>query len=140
MERSDRADCVALFCGFGLLKQSAIVAVVDDELSVRLSLSSLLRSLNFRVFDFSSAEDFIHSSHYRNIDCLISDVQLPGMDGIELFEVMNSDGVATPVVFMSAFVREDDMSKLIGLGAVCCLKKPFAEEALLRCLSRAIHD
>lgn len=81
----------------------------------------------------------MRSGHYRRTECLISDIHLPGISGIELFEAMSAGNVATPVVFITAFAREDDKRKVKGLGAVCYLKKPFSEDALLACLGHAIR-
>jgi FixJ family two-component response regulator len=115
-----------------------IVAVVDDDESVRESLPGLLNELGFATKTFSSAEEFLQSGVADNAKCLILDIAMPGMTGPELHRELMKRGYSIPTIFMSAhpeFASLPDMRE----GAVDCLLKPFRETALLEALNRALN-
>jgi FixJ family two-component response regulator len=115
-----------------------LISVVDDDESVREALSGLLRSLGFAVSAFASAEEFLASDQLASADCLILDVRMPGMGGIELQRQLVAGHYEIPVIFITAH-EEDGMrarSLRDGVGAV--LIKPFSEEAILSAIHSAL--
>ncbi len=114
------------------------ICVIDDDESMRLSLEGLLRSLGHAVSCFPSAESFLASPARARCACVISDVHMPGMSGVDLQAAMRSDGVAAPFVFITAFDDDKARARAMAAGAVCFLKKPFDAAALIACLERAL--
>jgi len=113
-----------------------LIAVVDDDISVRESLDSLLRSNGLGVRVFPSAEEFLNSVHLRKTDCLISDIRMPGMSGIELHRHLVASGRHVPVVFITAHgLDEQARAEALSNGAVAYLIKPLDEDELLE----AVH-
>ena len=109
-----------------------LVAVVDDDISVRESLESLIRSVGMQVRVFTSAEEFLNSVHPRKADCLVLDVRLPGMSGVELHRYLLARNRKVPVVFITAHAS-DDRARLEARSdwTVAYLTKPFSEDELL---------
>jgi FixJ family two-component response regulator len=120
------------------LPSSPLICVVDDDESVRVSLEGLLRSLGHRVQAFENATAFLASAARGQADCVISDLQMPGMTGVEMKEAMIAAGEKTPVILITAFA--DDIQKLRAekAGVTCFLPKPFNGEKLIDCLNRAL--
>jgi FixJ family two-component response regulator len=109
-----------------------LVAVVDDDISVRESLESLIRSVGMEVRVFGSAEEFLSSAHPRKADCLILDVRLPGMSGFELQRHLVARRYDVPVIFMTAHGYDDRArSETSSDWTVAYLTKPFTEDELL---------
>ena len=115
-----------------------LVAVVDDDESVRESLPDLLKELGFRAQTFSSAAAFLESDRIDEIACLILDIAMPGMSGPDLKRELISRGYRIPVIFITAHRDEVDRSRLLSEGAADCLFKPFSESALLSALNAAL--
>ena len=109
----------------------APVVVVDDDLSVRESLPELLRQCGFAAMAYATADAFLTSNVMDQISCLILDVAMPGMSGIELARELARRGKAIPIVFISGAGDENDRPRLLQEGAVECLFKPFGETELL---------
>src|SRR3984957_20774705 len=106
-----------------------LISVVDDDDSVRESLQSLLRSLGYAVKVFASAEEFLNSDHFCNTDCLILDVVMPGMNGIELRRHLLANHCETPVVFITAHGSDKELrSQALGAGPVDYLSNAFMNE------------
>ena len=116
----------------------SVVSVVDDDESVRESLPDLLAQLGFAVKAFSSAEEFLTSDYVGQTRCLILDIVMPGMTGIELQRELIRRRQQIPIVFITAHRDESVYPRLIEQGAVDCLFKPFSETALLEALNAAI--
>jgi len=114
----------------------AVIAIVDDESVVRRGIISLLKSLGFAAIDFASAEEFLGSGRTKDISCVITDVRMPGMSGIDL---LIAAGHKVPVIMMTAFPDEGIRSRAIKAGAVGLLTKPFDQETLLDCINSALH-
>jgi FixJ family two-component response regulator len=112
-----------------------VIAVVDDDESVRESLASLAESVGYDVAVFASAEDFLKSASHRDLDCLILDVRLPGLSGVELHTQLNAAGRFIPTIFITAHV-DPIMATKPGLIAV--LYKPFQPAVLLQAVRSAI--
>ena len=116
------------------------ICVIDDDESIRHSLEGLLRSLGYTVRCFSSAEAFLGSPAHEACACVISDVQMPGMSGLDLQEKMRAARIATPFVFITAFGEGQAQARATNGGAICFLRKPFDAAALIACLERALGD
>lgn len=115
-----------------------LVALVDDDESVRESLPDLLRELGFAAKAFASAEDYLASDSLPNTRCLILDVAMPGMSGPDLHRELISRGHAIPTIFITARADESLREKLLRQGAIACLFKPFSDEALRTALDAAL--
>lgn len=111
-----------------------LVAVVDDDESVRESLPDLLREFGFTARSFSSAEEFVASDEMTQTRCLVLDVVMPGMTGLELHKELKVRGQKTPVIFITAKKDESLRARAIEQGAVELLVKPFSDTALLAVL------
>ena len=119
-----------------------LVAVVDDDASVRATTDSLLRSLGYVVFAFTSAEEFLESRRLDDFSCVIADVQMPGMSGVELQAHLLAQGNHVPFIFFTAFPDERVRAQALGAGAICYLTKPFQGDSLIQGLQAALkkHD
>jgi FixJ family two-component response regulator len=117
----------------------ALVSVVDDDESVRESLPDLLRECGFAVEAFASAEAFLVSECLGQTQCLLLDIAMPGMSGLELQRELTRRRHAIPIVFITAHGDETDRPRLLAQGAVACLFKPFRETALLEALQAALR-
>jgi FixJ family two-component response regulator len=115
-----------------------IISVVDDDASVRTATARLLRSLGFSAHAFASAQEFLSSPRLLETSCLIADVEMPGMTGVELQEHLIAHGHATPVIFITAFPEDRIRERVIKAGAIDFLSKPFDEPRLLECVERAL--
>ena len=115
----------------------ALVSVVDDDESVRESLPDLLRQLGFAVRAFTSAEEFLASDAVGQTACLILDIAMPGMTGLDLQRELTRRRSAIPIVFVTA--HENFRSRVLASGAVECLIKPFSETALVDAVDAAVR-
>jgi FixJ family two-component response regulator len=116
----------------------ALISIVDDDESVRDALWGFLRSVGFSVNAFASAEEFLNSDQLGKADCLILDVRMPGMSGIELQRQLVSDDCKIPVIFITAYEDEGMRTQALFAGAGAFLIKPFSEEALLDAIHAAL--
>jgi FixJ family two-component response regulator len=116
-----------------------LVTVIDDDESVRESLPDLVREFGYQVETFPSAEEFLASGDLGRTKCLILDVAMPGMSGPELQRELEGRGRSIPVVFITAHGDETMRPRLLELGAVDCLFKPFSETALLAAIGSALR-
>jgi len=115
-----------------------LISVVDDNDAVRESLRGLIRSVGFAVEDFPSAEKFLNSDHLNDTHCLILDVCMPGMGGLELQRRLVKSNHNIPIIFITAHGNEADRSKALRDGAVDYLFKPFSEQVLLNAINVAL--
>ena len=123
--------------GNNVLAVNAEVAIVDDDESIREAIKTLLESMRLRVEDFSSADTFLNSARVENFDCLLLDVRMPGLNGLELQRRLIADNSRVPIVFITAHFREEDRAKAMAAGAVAFLSKPFSESELLTAIRSA---
>jgi FixJ family two-component response regulator len=114
------------------------VAIVEDDSSLQRALAHLLRASRFTTDTFSDAESFLASARQSDVDCVILDVRLPGMSGIELQERLAAEGKHVPLVFVSAQEDGAVRDRALRAGAVAFLKKPVSGERLLRALDTAL--
>ena len=117
-----------------------LISVVDDDESVRESLSGLIRSVGFGVMVFASAEEFLGSNRLLDTDCLILDMRMPGMSGIDLQRQLAASHTSIPVIFITAHGDEEARVRALNGGAVEYLLKPFSEEALLKAIDTALKS
>jgi FixJ family two-component response regulator len=122
----------------GRLPKKPVISIVDDDDSVRASIDSLVRSLGFTARSFASADAFLRSPRMTETQCLISDVQMPNMSGIELQNVLVAQGSAIPIIFITAFPDESIERIAMQAGAVCFLNKPFDGQVMIKCLYKAM--
>ena len=115
-----------------------LIAIVDDDDSLRKSLDNLLRSVGFRTQGFSSAEAFLSSSHIHDTTCLILDVRMPGMSGLDLQRQLGAAHWHIPIIFITAHADDDARTQALAAGAVDFLYKPFREEELLNAIDTAL--
>jgi len=116
-----------------------MISIVDDDESVREATLSLLRSHGFRAEVFSSAEEFLGSPYAKETKCLILDVQMPGMNGLELQKRLNGESPRIPIIFISAHESPEIRREALRAHAIDFLSKPFSEEALLRAIHSALE-
>lgn len=115
-----------------------LIAIVDDDESVCIAVTSLVRSLGYEAAAYGSAEDFLASAARPDTACVISDVQMPGISGLELQRVLAAEGSRLPIIFVTAFPDVRVQQAALHGGAMCFLSKPFDGNALIQCLERAL--
>jgi FixJ family two-component response regulator len=117
-----------------------VVSVVDDDQAVRSAMQTLLRSLGYRAAAFPSAEAFLSSSEFAHTDCLILDVQLSGMSGIDLQRTLAHQNRKLPIIFITAFPDDRIREQALSGGAVCFITKPCDGPRLVECLRTALGE
>jgi FixJ family two-component response regulator len=123
-------DCVS---------NTPIISIVDDDESIRDVISSLIRSFGLTAHAFVSAEDFLQSPHLSETSCLICDVQMPNMNGIELQRVLIAQGRRIPIIFITAFPDDAVEARAMNAGAICFLSKPFDGREIIKYIGEAIE-
>jgi len=115
-----------------------LIAIIDDDNALRKSLDNLLRSVGFRTLGFASAEAFLSSNHIHDTTCLILDVRLPGMHGLELQRQLVAAHWGMPIIFVTAYADDAVRARALAAGAVAFLYKPCREEDLLHAIEVAL--
>jgi len=118
--------------------EKPLVAIVDDDESHRRATHSLLRAAGFATAAFSDAESFLASAAHTSTACLVTDMKMPGMSGLDLCEALAASGDAIPTVLVTAYSKEVTHARARKAGINCCLIKPFAAEQLLACIREAL--
>ena len=116
-----------------------IVIIVDDDESVRRAARRLIKSYGFPVEIFASADDFLASGRLSETACLVLDVQMPGLNGLELQSRLVAEGHQVPIIFITAFSDENARAQALKAGALCYLVKPFEEADLLNSINLALQ-
>ena len=119
-------------------RKIAMISIVDDDRSVREATKALIRSLGYQTATFASAEEFLESSRLLDTACLITDVQMPGMSGVDLQCHLTANGHCTPVILVTAYPEDRVRERALDAGAFGFLSKPFIEGSLIACLDRAL--
>jgi FixJ family two-component response regulator len=114
-----------------------LISIIDDDESLRAALMGLVRSLGYRVSGFASAEGFL-AAGVEEAACIITDIQMPGLSGIELMQRLAETGQSAPVIMITARGEQALHDRALACGALCVLKKPFAAEALIDWIERAL--
>jgi FixJ family two-component response regulator len=115
-----------------------MISIVDDDVCSRAGMEGLVRSLGYVAVTFASAEDFLGSNYVNHTSCLITDVHMPGLSGVELHRRLLDDGFAAPTIFVSGLADETIRSEALAAGAVGFLCKPFGQKSLIDCLKTAL--
>ena len=118
------------------MTETPVITVIDDDPSVRAAIHNLLRSLGYAVEVYDSAESFMKSANPTW--CVIADVRMPGITGIELQSRLRAEGSDVPFVFITAVPEAADRARAFSDGALCFLTKPVDEDALIQCLEMAV--
>ena len=117
-----------------------LVSVVEDDQYFRESMRRLMRSLGYNVEAFSSAADFLASPRLIETTCLIADVHMPAMTGVELYRHLIEAGYTIPTILVTAYPDDVDRARALNDGVVCYLRKPVDEQYLIRCLRAALES
>jgi FixJ family two-component response regulator len=121
------------------LSTLSVISVIDDDASVRAATDNLLSSHGYIVHTFASAEEFLQSAGLNESSCVITDVQMPAMSGLDLLTHLRARGYAAPFIFITAFPEENIRARALKAGAICFLAKPFAGPALVSCVETALN-
>ena len=116
-----------------------LISIVDDDRFVRESLRRLVRSLGYSSAVFASAIDFLASPRLRETACLIADVHMPAMTGVELYQRLIEEGHAIPTILITAYPDDEVRARVLKDGVVCYLPKPFGNDDLIRCVRSALE-
>ena len=121
-------------------EQPTLVAIVDDDESVRSALQGLMKVVGLPARSFASAEEFLQSRLHDQTACLIADIRMPGMSGLELLARLNAENVKIPTIFITAHGDEKMRLQALRSGAVEFLAKPFDDQALLDSVRAALDS
>ena len=121
-------------------EKTNLVAIVDDDNSMRAAVQDLLEAVSLPVQGFASAEEFLKSGKKRVTACLIVDIRMPGMSGLELQENLNAEGCRIPIIFITAHGDEKMRAQALRAGAVEFLTKPFDDEILIESVRAALES
>jgi FixJ family two-component response regulator len=120
------------------MPSAPLVSIVEDDSFLRASMRRLMRSLGFTVETFPSAAGLLESPRLAETDCLIADVHMPAMTGIELYRHLTKTGYAIPTILITAYPNDLDRTNALNEGVICYLRKPVDEQDLIRCLDAAL--
>jgi FixJ family two-component response regulator len=120
-------------------RENKLVAIVDDDESVRSALQGLMKAVGLPARSFASAEEFLDSGAPQQTGCLIADIRMPGMSGLELQATLNTDNVRIPIIFITAHGDEKMRMQALRAGAVEFVAKPFDDEALVASVRSALQ-
>jgi FixJ family two-component response regulator len=122
------------------MPETPLVAIVDDDKSLRNATQSFLKAAGFSTAMFADAESFLGSASRATAACLIADMRMPGMTGLELYKALVASGIDIPTVLITAHPEELMHSRAREAGITCYLSKPFAPEELLECVRKALAN
>lgn len=117
-----------------------LISIVDDDVSAREAVNGLVRSFGYAAAMFESAADFLKSDRLSRTACLIADMRMPGMTGLELHGYLTASGVRIPTILISAYADAAAEARAVKAGILCCLAKPLNPDRLLACIRSAIGD
>jgi FixJ family two-component response regulator len=122
------------------MQKAFLVSIVEDDKFFRDSMKRLMRSQGYGVETFSSAADFLASPRHAETACLIADVHMPEMTGIELYRHLIEAGHTIPTILVTAYPNDADRDRALEDGVVCYLRKPVDDKHLMRCLRAALQS
>jgi FixJ family two-component response regulator len=121
------------------MPDTALISIIDDDAWSRGGIRDLVLSLGYRAEAFASAEQFEESGRINDTSCVISDLQMPGLSGLDLQDRLQAQGHRTPIIFVTAYPDEKHRRRALSSGAAGFLSKPFEEGALIQCLEAALR-
>ena len=122
----------------GSVRVMPMIAIVDDDQGVREATKTLVRSLGYDASTFGSANEFLKSEKVHDTSCLITDLQMPGLSGIDLQDRLIASGYRIPIIFITAYPDENVRLRVMKAGAIGFLSKPYNHDHLLGCLEKAL--
>jgi FixJ family two-component response regulator len=120
------------------VSEPPVISIIDDDVSVRAATCNFVRSLGYIVHPFASAVEFLKSGYLQETSCVITDVQMPAMTGVELQAHLRAQGHRLPFIFITAFPVEISRKRALEAGSTCFLTKPFDGDVLIKCLASAL--
>jgi FixJ family two-component response regulator len=117
-----------------------MISIIDDDLSARDATLDLIRAIGFAAQAFQCADDFLASDNLGKTSCLISDMRMPGMSGLELYNRLVAAGTPIPTILVTAFPNDRDQARALQAGVLCYLSKPFSETELLENIHLALKN
>lgn len=121
------------------MQEAPLISIVDDDESVREATKGLMRAVGFIAETFASATDFLKADGARRTSCLIVDMQMPGMTGLELYGRLVASGNPIPTILITAYSDDRVRARALKAGVMCYLSKPFSEGDLLGCIQSALR-
>ena len=122
----------------GYVPPASLVAIVDDDESVRLATESLVKSPGHIPVTFASAEAFLQSTDLEQVNCLITDIKMPRMTGVQLQKILLAQGRNLAIIFITAFPETGVRDQVLAAGAICFMEKPFDSADMIGCLAAAL--
>ena len=119
---------------------SPVISIIDDDEPTRVAVASLMRAKGFTPATYESAESFLDAEACEQCQCIITDIYMPGLSGIELKQRLNDHCCTVPVIMISARLEDRLQAAAFEAGALCVLRKPFKAQALLACVERALQQ
>ena len=120
------------------MAERPLVAIVDDDESIRNATRDLLRAAGFSTATFEDAESFLGSASRASASCVVADIRMPGMNGVELYQTLVASGDGIPTVIITAHPEDATRSRAREAGITCYLSKPFAPDELVECVRKAL--
>ncbi|KAA3451676.1 two-component system response regulator [Mesorhizobium sp. SARCC-RB16n] len=121
------------------MPQIPLIAIVDDDGAVRTSTANLMRSAGYEAISFASGEELLDSARLNQVNCVITDVQMPGMSGLKLQDALLARRYTRPIIFITAYPEERDRCQAFAAGALAFFSKPFDGTEMLECVSKAVN-
>jgi FixJ family two-component response regulator len=122
------------------MMSNSFVAIIDDDEELCFSLAELMRSVGYRAEPFASAEKFLSSPNLPSFDCVVADVHMPGISGIDLVRTLREEDWATPVILITAWPHDHLDDEALSVGALCLIRKPFEAAALVESVERSLSN
>ena len=119
-------------------KAKPLISIIDDDEPMREAMKGLMRSLGYRVEAVASAQEFLSARHIRRTSCLITDMQMPGMTGLELHQRLLASGKPIPTILITAYPDNGVRERALAAGVIGYLSKPFEQDDLLACIHSAL--
>ena len=121
-------------------KAKPLISIIDDDESMREAIKGLMRSLGYRVEAVASAQEFLSSRSVLRTACVIADMQMPGMTGLDLYQRLSTSGEPVPTILITAYPDDGVRERALAAGVVGYLSKPFEEDDLLACVRSALMN
>lgn len=120
------------------LMEPLVISIVDDDRLAREAVGEIVQSLGYQALMFTSAEKFLECERFEDVVCLITDLQMPDMNGLDLQSCLRARGCNMPIIFISAFPEDESRERALNDGAIAFLSKPFGAQSLIDCIEMAV--